>query len=257
MLLAIDIGNTNTAFGFFDDESLIKKWRVSTVCDRTSDELGVLLRQFFIYNELNYKKISAIIVSSVVPALNFSIEKMSEDYFERKSVFVDYAFDFGFKILYDQPNTLGSDRLVDAFAAVRKYKTPCIVCDFGTAATIDAVNSKNEFLGGIIAPGINALADALFQETSKLPKVEIVKPESVFGNSTAASIQSGIFHGYLGLVEEILRRMIKELNEKPRIVATGGFANLIAENSSMIEAVDENLLLDGLRFIHEQIKNKF
>ena len=254
MLLAIDIGNTNTVFGIFDGENLLNKWKLATVRDRTSDEIGVLLRQFFICADIDYKKVSAIIVSSVVPPLNFSIQKMSENYFGLQSIFVDYTFDFGLKILYESPQTLGTDRLVAAFAAVCKYGKPCIVCDFGTAATIDAVNERGEYLGGIIAPGINTLANTLFEKTSKLPKVELKKPKSVFGNSTIASIQSGIFHGYLGLVEGILRKMIDELGEKPKIIATGGFANLIAENSNLIDDVDETLLLDGLQLIFE--KNK-
>ena len=255
MLLVIDIGNTKTVFGVFDGENLIKKWRLATVRDRTSDELEVLLGQFFNAGEIDNKEISAIIASSVVPALNIAFQKMSESRFGQKIIFVDYTFDFGFKIIYKTPKTLGADRLVDAFSAAQKFGTPCIICDFGTALTIDAVNSKNEFTGGIIAPGINLLVTALSEKTSKLPKVEVKKPQSIFGDSTISSIQSGIFHGFIGLVEGILQKMIAELGERPKIIATGGYASLIAENSPMIEIVDETLLLDGLRLIYDKIKS--
>jgi type III pantothenate kinase len=253
MLLTIDIGNTNTTFGVFDGDTLITKWRLSTVRDRTSDEIGVLSRQFFLTAEIDYPKVSAIIASSVVPSLEFAFQKMSEKYFGLSTIFVNHTFDFGFKIDYNPPAAVGVDRLIDAFAAVHKYSQPCIVCDFGTATTIDAVNSKSKYLGGIITPGMNVLADALFQKTAKLPKVEIKKPVSVFGTSTVGSIQSGIYFGYIGLVEEILRKMIDELGEKPKIIATGGLASLIAESSDLIEIIDENLMLEGLRLIYEKL----
>jgi type III pantothenate kinase len=156
------------------------------------------------------------------------------------------------KILYESPKDIGADRLVDAFAAVEKYGKPCIVCDFGTATTIDVVNERSEYLGGIITPGLSVLADTLFQKTSKLPKVEVKKPEKVIGNSTVTSIQSGIYHGYIGLVDGILQKMINELGEKPQIIATGGLAALIAENSDLITIVDETLMLEGLRLIYKK-----
>lgn len=255
MLLALDIGNTNTVFAVFDGNKLIKKWRHSTVRDKTSDELEVLLRQFFISSDIDSETISAVIASSVVPQQNSIFQKTIENYFKLEIIFVDGTFDLGLKIFYDSPQTLGADRIVDAFSAAEKYETPCIICDFGTAATIDAVSAKNEFLGGIIAPGITLLAETLFEKTSKLPKAEIKKPPSIFGNSTISSIQSGIFHGYIGLVEGVLQKMIAELGGKPRVIATGGFASLIAENSRLIEIVDETLLLDGLRLIYEKMKS--
>ena len=255
MILTIDIGNTKTTFGVFDGENLVKKWRLSTVRDRTSDEIGVLLRQFFLIDEIDFSKISAIIASSVVPQLDFAFQEMSEKYFGLPAIFLGHTFDFGFKINYNPPSAVGVDRLIDAFAAVFKYGKPCIVCDFGTATTIDAVSSKGEYLGGIIAPEMNALADALFQKTSKLPKVEIKKPETVFGTSTTGAIQAGIYFGYIGLVNEILRKMIDELGEQPRIIATGGLAFLIAQSSDLIEITDENLMLEGLRLIYEKSQN--
>ncbi|CAN5427645.1 type III pantothenate kinase [soil metagenome] len=256
MLLTIDTGNTNTTFGVFDGENLIKKWRLSTVPERTSDEIGVLLRQFFPLGNIDFQQVSAIIISSVVPQLNPAFQKMSADYFRCEAIFVDYTFDLGLKILYESPKDIGADRLVDAFAAVEKYGKPCIVCDFGTATTIDVVNERSEYLGGIITPGLSVLADTLFQKTSKLPKVEVKKPEKVIGNSTVTSIQSGIYHGYIGLVDGILQKMINELCEKPQIIATGGLAALIAENSDLITIVDETLMLEGLRLIYKKTSAK-
>jgi len=252
MLLAIDIGNTNTSVGIFDGENLIEHWRIATIRERTSDELGVLIRQIIALSDFDYREISALIASSVVPQLNFTFQKMSEKYLGQATTFVDATFDFGLQIKYNPPSSLGIDRIVAAAGAMEKYGKPCIVCDFGTATTIDAVNSQGEFLGGIITTGINLLADALFQNTSKLPKVEIKKPESIIGKTTVHSIQAGIYFGYIGLVNAIVEKMIAELGEKPTVVATGGFAKIIAESSEKIEIVDETLMLEGLRLIYEK-----
>ncbi len=253
MLLAIDIGNTNTSLGIFEGENFIEHWRIATAGERTSDELGVLIRQMLALSNFDYQKISALIVSSVVPQLNSTFQKMSEKYLRQSATFVDATFDFGLQIKYNPLLSLGIDRIVAAFGAIEKYGKPCIVCDFGTATTIDAVNFKGEFLGGIITTGINLLADALFQNTSKLPKVEIKKPESIIGSSTVRSIQAGIYFGYIGLVDGIIEKMVVELGEKPKVVATGGFAKLIAESSERIEIVDETLMLEGLRIIHGKL----
>lgn len=248
MLLAIDIGNSSVKFGLFDNEILQRKFSIPTVRTLTADEIySQILPQLL-------SKISAVIVSSVVPELKNSFSELFLENFNIEPIFVECKFDFGLKIKYFPLENLGVDRIVAAFAAVEKYGKPCIICDFGTATTIDAVNSKSEYLGGIITPGINTLSEALFSKTAKLPRVKIGKPENVIGNSTISSIQSGIFYGYIGLVEEILRRMIKELDETPRVIATGGFASLIAENCPIIETVDENLMLDGLRRIYQRIK---
>ena len=225
---------------------------MATRREQTADEIGVLIRQMFTVAEIDYKKIAAAIVSSVVPEQNFNFQKMSEKYFGLSAIFADSTFDFGLEIKYNPPSSIGIDRIVAASASVYKYGKPCVVCDFGTATTIDAVNSRNEFLGGTITPGINVLADALFEKTSKLPKVEIKKPETVIGNSTVASIQAGIYFGYAGLVGEIIRRMIEELGEKPKVVATGGLADFISKSCELIETVDETLMLDGLRLIYEK-----
>ncbi|MGI8495614.1 MAG: type III pantothenate kinase, partial [Pyrinomonadaceae bacterium] len=192
MLLVIDIGNTNTSLGVYDDENLIAHWRLATERSRTVDEFGVLSRQMFAVSGINYQKISAVIIASVVPPLNFTFQKMSENYFGHKAVFVDNTLDFGLKILYNPPSDVGADRLVDAVAAIERYGMPCIVVDFGTATTFDAINDKGEYLGGIITPGITISSDALFQRAAKLPRVEIKKPENVIGASTVGSIQSGL-----------------------------------------------------------------
>ena len=247
MLLAIDIGNSSTKIGVFDNGVILKRLIIPTIRSKTADQLYVSVEE-----DLKHQ-FSAIVVSSVVPELNDAFRELGENYFNRTPFFVDNSLDFGLTIKYSPPENLGIDRLVAAFAAARKYGAPVIVCDFGTATTIDAVNAANEYLGGIITPGMNTLSEALFIKTSKLPRVEIRKPETVIGGSTVHSIQAGIFYGYIGLTEGILRRMIAELGEQPKVIATGGFAALIAENCDLIETVDENLMLDGLRLIYEKL----
>jgi type III pantothenate kinase len=250
MLLAIDIGNSTVKSGVFDGENLIGKFSIPTVRHQTGDEISFLLKHNLPEN------ISAVIVSSVVPELKNSIENFSKNSFGVLPFFVGHDFDFGLKINYDPPETLGIDRLVAAFAAKEKYSAPCIVCDFGTATTIDAVNSGGEFSGGIIVAGMNLLADALFQKTSKLPKIEIKKAEKVIARSTNEAINAGIYFGYLGLTDGIIKRVIDELKEKPKVVATGGLAQIISEGSEFIDVYDENLMLDGLRLIYKRISRE-
>jgi len=247
MILAIDIGNSSTKLGAFDNAELVKRLTIPTIRSKTADEIHASIQE-----EIT-QQFTAIVISSVVPELNNSFRELGEKYFNTTPFFVDNSLNYGLEIKYFPPENLGVDRIVAAFAAARKYGPPVIVCDFGTATTIDAVNRQNEYLGGIITPGINTLSEALFIKTSKLPRIEIRKPETVIGNSTVGSIQSGIFYGYVGLTEGILKRMIAELGEKPKVVATGGFASLIAENCALIETVDENLMLDGLRMIYEKL----
>jgi type III pantothenate kinase len=246
MLLAIDIGNSSVKFGVFDHQTLVSRFSIPTLRTQTAAELTSS-----ILGNLN-PKFSAIIISSVVPESNDAFREFGEKYCQLKPIFVDNTFDFGLKIKYHPPENAGADRLVVAFAAAEKYGKPCLVGDFGTATTIDAVNSKGEYLGGIIAPGMGTLGEALFLKTSKLPRVEIKKPAGVIGNSTISAIQSGIFYGYIGLTEGILQRMTAELGDNPRTVATGGFARLIAADCPLIEIVDENLMLEGLRLIYEK-----
>lgn len=247
MLLAIDIGNSNIKFGVFDGEFLVKKFSIPTVRTQTAEE---------IISQIGFQlteNISAVIVSSVVPELKNSIEKFSENHLKISPVFISHETNFGLEINYEQPEKLGVDRIVAALAAKEKFGAPCIVCNFGTATTVDAVNSDGEFSGGIIVAGINLLADALFQKTSKLPKVEIKRAEKVLETSTEKAINAGIYFGYIGLTDGIIKRMISELNEKPKVIATGGLGSIIYEDSEFIEVYDENLMLDGLRLIYGKL----
>lgn len=246
-ILTIDIGNSTTKFGVSNGEIFIKYFSIPTVRSDSAVETYKLISP-----NIN-GEFSSLVISCVVTELENTYRELAEKVMKADVLFVDNTFDSGLKIKYFPPENLGIDRLIAAFAAVEKYSKPIIVCDFGTATTIDAVNSEGEFLGGIIAPGINILADVLFQKTSKLPKVEIKKPKSIFGTTTLTSIQSGIYHGYIGLVDGILRKMLDEFTEKPKIVATGGLAATITEGSTLIEIIDEQLMLDGLRMIYDKL----
>jgi type III pantothenate kinase len=247
MLLAIDIGNSSVKFGLFDRESLVSRFAIPSDALRATGSVEDLP------GELSGRGIEDVIVSSVVPELNDLLTDFSQTHFSIKPTFVDHTFDFGFEIKYEPPTAVGIDRLVAAAAAMRKYGKPCIVCDFGTAATIDAVNSAGRYLGGVITPGITTLSHALFQKTSKLPEIELKKPDSVIGGSTVEAIRSGIYYGYIGLVEGLLKRVIDELDEKAVVVATGGFAEMIASEVPAIEIVDKDLLLEGLQMIHFKV----
>ena len=254
MLLVIDIGNTNTSLGVFDGATLVAHWRLTTVRSRTGDEWGVLSRNLFALDGLDFKSIDAIAIASVVPPLNFTLKRMAEVYFHLTPLFIDHTIDTGVPILYQPASDVGADRIVDAVAAIKKYGAPCIVVDFGTATTFDAINSKGEYLGGVITPGITISSDALFERAAKLPRVEIKRPLNVIGSSTVEAMQSGLYHGYVGLVDGILKRMIDELGGNVHVIATGGLAPLIATGSEFIEQVDETLTLEGLRLVYERTK---
>jgi type III pantothenate kinase len=242
MLLTIDIGNTLTKYGVYEDDVLIYRLTVPTVQTHDPAEL---------YNHELDQNYSAVIISSVVPELKNAYQEFSNKYFNVESIFVDNSLDLGLKIRYVPAETLGVDRLIAAFAAVEKYGKPCIICDFGTATTIDTVNSGGEYLGGIITPGMDTMRESLFTKTSILPLIKLRKPENIIGNSTVTSIQSGIYYGYIALVEGLIEKITGELGETPNIVATGGFAEIIAEGCKLIQTVDETLMLDGLRMVYE------
>ncbi len=243
MLLAIDIGNSATKFGVFDGEKLSKRFTAPTIRGKSADEIWESIE-----SEVDFL-VDRVVISSVVVELVDAFSELSENHFNTTPVIVDSTFDFGLEITYDPPSNAGTDRLVAASAAVRKYGKPCIVCSFGTATTIDAVNSRGEFVGGAIAPGINTLSEALFLKTSKLPRVELAKPAKAIGDSTAECIQSGIYYGYVGLVRELVTRIRGELGEDAKVIATGGFVNLIAGEVDFLDQADESLILEGLCYL--------
>src|SRR5687768_3017416 len=247
MLLAIDIGNTAVKFGVFESSSLVDKFSIPTYPDYAENEL-LFDRLSFIRER--FFQIASVVVCSVVPELDETFRSAIKDLLNVTPVFVDKDSDFGIAIEYQTVDSLGLDRLVNASAAARKYGTPIIVCSFGTATTIDVVNAKKAFVGGTISPGLRLLAESLHQKTSKLPLVTVEDPGTVIGSSTEGSIRSGVFYGYIGAVGGILNRMFSEMGKKPKVIATGGFAQLVNEGCDLIDEVDENLTLDGLRLVH-------
>ena len=260
MLLVVDVGNTNTVLGVFEPKplgqgkprKLIAHWRVSTNKSQTVDEYGVLFRNLFAMNGIEVSAVQGIVISSVVPPLDSTLHEVCERYFRLKPLFIEPGVKTGMPVHYDNPAEVGADRIVNGVAAFEKFGGPCIVVDFGTATTFDVVSAKGEYLGGVITPGIGISADALFERTARLPRVDIRKPPSMIATNTVNSLQAGLYYGYLGLIDGILERLIAELGDDVKVVATGGLATLMGGGSKYIREVDDLLTLEGLRIIYER-----
>src|SRR5438874_403465 len=252
MLLAIDVGNTNTVLGVFDANRLRDSFRVQTEKDSTGDEYGLQIKSLFDFAGLRVSDGHDVIVSSVVPPMVFPLEQMAKRFFGKKPLLVGPGIKTGMPVLYDNPREVGADRIVNAVAAYDKWPQGLVIVDFGTATTFDAVNPRGEYLGGSIAPGIQISMEALFHRASKLPRVAFERPERVVGRNTVASMQSGLVYGYVGLVDGICARMKDELGFPVKVIATGGLAPLIGGISKQIEVVDDQLTLDGLKIIYQR-----
>jgi type III pantothenate kinase len=252
MLLAVDIGNTTIALGVFRGRTFAADWRIKTDKDKTGDEYGVLLLSLFRRAGIRTDRIGAVIISSVVPPLTPIFQAVSEDLFGKKALVVGPGLRTGMPILYENPLEVGADRVVASIAAFEKYGGPCVVVDFGTATTFDAVSAKGEYLGGAIAPGIQISAEALYLKTARLPRIEIRKPKKAIGRTTVASMQSGLYFGYVGLVVHTIAQIGKELGRGFHVVATGGFGAQIAAEIPAIEAYEPSLVLEGLRVVYER-----
>ena len=252
MLLVIDVGNTHTVLGVYEGEKLVHHWRVWTDREKTSDEYGILIRNLYDGSHFSSREIHAIAIASVVPPLTPTIVDLCVRYFGIAPLVVGPGVKTGISIKMDNPKEVGADRIVNAVAAFAKHHRPAIVVDFGTATTFDFVSEVGDYMGGVIAPGVNISAEALFRQASKLPRIEITKPATVIGKNTVAAMQSGLFYGYVAMVEGIIDRIRKEVRLDPLVIATGGLARTIASETTKIHVIDENLTLEGLRIIYER-----
>ena len=253
MILVMDIGNTNIKAAVFDGERLVQKWRCATNLTMTSDQYGITMADLFRYHRLDMRCVEGIMISSVVPTITFTIEHMCKDYFGMEPRFLVPGIKTGLNIRYENPRELGSDRIANAVAVSNLYGGPAVFIDFGTATTYGVVSANNEFLGGAIGAGLRMMNAALATGTAKLPSIELVVPEQVIGRTTITNIQSGILIGYIGSVEKIVSEMKRELNcPGAKVIATGGMAHMVKTNSDVIDVINPNLTLEGLRLIYEK-----
>lgn len=252
VIFVFDVGNTNIVLGVYDNEELKHHWRIETNRNKTEDEYGMMIKELFDHVNLSFSEINGIIISSVVPPIMFALERMCNKYFHVKPVVVGPGLKTGLNIKYENPREVGADRIVNAVAAIHEYGSPLIIVDFGTATTYCYVNEQNQYMGGAIAPGIGISTEALYSRAAKLPRIEIARPDDIIGKNTVAAMQSGILFGYVGQVEGIVQRMKAQSSVTPKVIATGGLATLISEESNVIDIVDPFLTLKGLKLIYKR-----
>ena len=253
MILVIDIGNTTMEFGLYDGDSLSGVFRLGSKRDITSDEVGLFVTQFFEYKGFSVSEVSDVIISSVVPQVNYSVSSAVRKYFGLEPLVIGENIFCNMPNLYENPKEVGADRIVDSYAAFKKYGGPLIIVDFGTATTCEAVSEAGEYLGGIIYPGIKTSMDALYEKAAKLPKIEILKPEFALGKNTVSSMQSGAYYGYLGAIDMMVKNLKGIIGENAKVVATGGFARLFAEEK-LFDHIDQRLPLEGIKMVYEDSK---
>ncbi|WP_078378371.1 type III pantothenate kinase [Sutcliffiella halmapala] len=250
MIFVLDVGNTNTVIGVYEGEELKHHWRVETSRNKTEDEFGMIIKSLLEHVGLSFKDFEGIIISSVVPPIMFSLERMCQKYFHLKPLVVGPGIKTGLNIKYENPREVGADRIVNAVAGIHLYGSPLIIVDFGTATTYCYINEEKQYMGGAIAPGISISTEALYSRASKLPRIEIARPEGVIGKNTVSAMQAGILFGYVGQVEGIVGRMKRQSTSEPKVIATGGLASLIGNESDVIDIVDPFLTLKGLHLIY-------
>ena len=252
LIFVLDVGNTNTVLGVYENDHLKYHWRIETSRHKTEDEVGMVIKSLFEHVGLRFEHINGIIISSVVPPLMFTLEKMCEKYFNVKPLIVGPGIKTGLNIKYENPREVGADRIVNAVAGIHVYGSPLVIVDFGTATTFCYINDKAEYTGGVIAPGIGISTEALYSKAAKLPRIEITHVDEIIGKNTVAAMQAGILFGFVGQVEGIVKRIIEKSKKRPTVIATGGLANLIASETNMIDIIDHDLTLKGLHLIYKR-----